>query len=80
MKAFFDDLCEKAKTSSRAFWNYVNNAKCEKSSIPPMLRTDGTLAESDVEKCTILNNQYCSQFIRENPALLYYTPLAYSKH
>ena len=47
---------------SKPFWKYINNQKADKQGIPPLVKKDQTMAETDKEKAEALNTQFASVF------------------
>ena len=60
---FFSDLSIKSKTHPKPFWNYINSIRSESSFVPFLVDSQGNKATNDTEKCDMLNQQYCSQFV-----------------
>ena len=43
-------------------YSYVNSKLSHTSSIPPLMKTDGSLAINDRDKCNVLNDYFASVF------------------
>ena len=63
---FEGQLAREAKTEPKRFWAYVKSKTKTRCKIPPLLKSDGTLATIDKEKAEVLNNFFSSVFTVEN--------------
>ena len=55
------------KSNPKFFWSFVNKHRKTKSSVAPLLRSDGSVTDDPWEKSNILQSQYVSVF--SDPAL-----------
>ena len=67
-------IAEETKLNVNAFWNYVNSNRKTKKSIPNLKKSDGSKAETDLEKAEVLNSQFSSVFTKEDISNLPTTP------
>ena len=59
-------VAKDSKENPKAFFQYVNTKLKPKENISNLVKDDGTLTESDLEKCEILNNFFASVFSVED--------------
>ena len=59
-------LARDSKENPKAFFQYVNTKLKPKENISNLLKEDGTLTESDIEKCEVLNKFFASVFSVED--------------
>ena len=57
------------QTKNKKFWSFIKSQRQDQTGIPP-LHTDENTIDDDLEKTTILNNQFASVFTRENTNML----------
>ena len=57
------------ETKNKKFWSFIKSQRQDQTGIPP-LHTDENTIDDDLEKTTILNNQFASVFTRENTNML----------
>ena len=53
-----------SSTNPRQFFSHVKTKSCENIVVAP-LHENGTIVTSNTEKACVLNNQFCSVFIRK---------------
>ncbi len=51
------------------FYSYVNSKRTVRSGVAPLVSPDGSTAVSDAEKATVLGEQFCSIFTKDNGLL-----------
>ena len=59
-------LAKDVKDNPKAFFQYVNTKLKPKENISNLLKDDGTLTSTDLEKCDVLNNFFASVFTTED--------------
>ena len=64
-KEFELKIAQEVKDNVKAFWNYVNQKKRNRSKIPDLMKNDGTRTVGDKEKADALNDQFSSVFTHE---------------
>ena len=64
-RQFEKSLAKNLKSNSKAFWNYVNSKRKNKSKVSDLYDESGILQSDDTEKASILNQQYAKTFSQE---------------
>ena len=59
-------MAKKAKSNPKDFWKYVNSRIKTSFKIDTLVRSDGSLALSDLDKANELNHSFSSVFTSEN--------------
>ena len=57
-------------------YSYVNSKLNHTSSIPPLMKTDGSLAITDRDKCNVLNDYFASVFTIDNENRQLFVPFS----
>ena len=65
-KNYESQLIQNIKSKPKAFWQYVNSRVKTRPGITELLRSDGSIASSDVEMATMFNDYFSSVFTRED--------------
>jgi len=65
-KNYEKHLAQNIKSKPKAFWQYVNSKVKTRPNITELLRSNGTIASSDMEMATMFNNYFSSVFTCEN--------------
>ena len=65
-KDFEFKIAKEVKENVKAFWNYVNQKKKNRSKIPELIKKDGTKTSGDKEKADALNDQFSGVFTSES--------------
>ena len=55
-------------------YSYVNMKLCHTLSIPPLMKSDGSLATMDYDKCNVFNDYFSSVFTTDNGVLPIFHP------
>ena len=63
---FERNISKEIKNNNKIFWRYVNSQRTTRSTIPNLQRKDGSMANTDVEKAEVLNQQFASVFTKED--------------
>ena len=63
-------VAQNIKSKSNAFWQYANSKVITRPNITELLRSDGTIASSDMEMVTMFNNYFSSAFTCEDTTSL----------
>ena len=63
---FESTIARDAKLAPKKFWSYVKSKTKTRSTIPPLLRKDGTQTTSASGKAEMLNEFFCSNFTDED--------------
>ena len=58
-------VASEAKKNPKALFQYINSKSKSKNSIPDLLKPDGSLSKSTLEKCDMFNNFFASVFTKE---------------
>ena len=68
IQSFYDSLeCNIINSNNLSkLYSYVNSKLSHTSSIPPLMKTDGSLAINDHDKCNVLNDYFASVFTIDN--------------
>lgn len=54
------------KSNPKPFWKFIASQRKDSQSMPPLRKEQGHLAESDDEKASTLNQQFCDSFSSES--------------
>ena len=65
-KEFEKDIIKKLKKDPKAFWRYANSKLKTRSKIADLLKSDGTLTQTEEEKAQVLNDFFSSVFTEED--------------
>ena len=64
--AFEKGIAAEAKENPRAIYKYINTRLKTRSTIPDLIKEDGSLTANDTEKTQTLNKFFCQVFTQEN--------------
>ena len=59
-------VARNSKVNVKSFWKYVQSKRKVNSGISPLIKEDGSVASTDYEKATTLNDFFSSVFTKEN--------------
>ena len=59
-------IARNCKVNVKSFWKYVQSKRKVNNSISPLLKEDGSVASTDFDKASTLNNFFSSVFTKEN--------------
>ena len=58
------------KKKTKSFWRYANSRLNTRILIPTLIKSDGTKAETSLDKAEELNNHFKSAFISEDTSTI----------
>jgi hypothetical protein len=64
-KEFEKDLIKKLKKDPKAFWRYANSKLKTRSKIADLLKSDGTLTQTEEEQAQVLNDFFSTVFTED---------------
>ena len=65
-KKYEKRIARNCKENVKSFWKYVQSKRKVNSGISPLIKEDGSVASTDYDKASTLNNFFSSVFTKEN--------------
>lgn len=72
----FEESLSKSGFNPRQFYSYMRSKSKTKEAIPRLVKNDGSVVESDEEKCKVLNGFFASVFSKDDPSLKISSPIS----